>query len=69
VLGLEPLLLELLDVVRVLHAGAPAQVLQAVQTQVVLGEEAMRAGPQVPTYVRGNVDFYLNRLRGYFHPS
>jgi hypothetical protein len=50
VLGLEALLLELLDVVMVLHARAPAQVLEAVEAEVVLGEEAMRTGPQFPTY-------------------
>ena len=49
-LGLEPLLLELLDVVLVLHARAPAQVLEAVEAEVVLGEVTIRAGPQVPTY-------------------
>jgi hypothetical protein len=68
VLGLEPLLLELLDVVVVLHASAHAQVLEAGKTQGVLGEEAMGAGPQVPTYVRGNVDFDLYMLGRDFHP-
>jgi hypothetical protein len=49
VVVLEPRLLELLKVVRILHARAPAQVLKAVQPQVVMGKEAMLAVPQRPT--------------------
>jgi hypothetical protein len=67
VLGLEPLLLELLDIVLVLHARAPAQVLQAIEAHVVLGEEAVRAGPQTPTYVRGDASLGLKRLGRIFH--
>jgi hypothetical protein len=67
VLGLEPLLLELLHIVLVLHARAPAQMLEAVEAQVVLGEEAIRAGPQATTYVFGNICVGLNRLGRVFH--
>jgi len=67
VLGLEPLLLELLDVVLVLHARASAQVLEAVEAQVVLGEEAIRAGPQTPTYGCENAEMGLKRLGPGFH--
>jgi len=67
VLGFEPLLLELLDVVLVLHASAPAQVLEAVEAQVVLGKGAIRAGPQAPTYDFVNAGLGLKRLVRGFH--
>jgi hypothetical protein len=56
VLGIEALLLEGLEVGKILHASATAEVGETVQPEVEHLEVAMLAAPQAPTYF-GNGDY------------
>ncbi len=47
--GFEAVLLVILGVREVLHAGAPAEVGEAVEPEVVLGEKAVLTTPQTDT--------------------